>query len=161
MALQHKIKWEIALSCRKKKSENNLEFPFKSRTDAAARRCRRVRSKNNKSHSKVKASFDGSKELKNSIFFSSSICSIISHGPFTAKFSQADSSFSLLFKVLLRISKWDLSDKSMCGCLHRGFLICFDSSRSKKSLFTCLFGGYLCLTLEISLGLFSPIVEGK
>ena len=38
MALQHKIKWEIALSCRKKKSENNLEFPFKSRTDAAARR---------------------------------------------------------------------------------------------------------------------------
>ena len=94
-------------------------------------------------------------------FFSSSICSIISHGPFTAKFSQADFSFSLLFKVLLRISKWDLSDKSMCGCLHRGFLICFDSSRSKKSLFTCLFRGYLCLTLEISLGLFSPIVEGK
>ena len=70
MALQHKIKWEIASSCRKKKSENHLEFPFKSRTDAAARRrCRRVRSKNNKSHSKVKASFDGSKELKNSIFF--------------------------------------------------------------------------------------------
>ena len=144
MALQHKIKWEIALSCRKKKSENHLEFPFKSRTDAAARRCRRVRSKNNKSHSKVKASFDGSKELKNSIFFLLQYAASLVMVRLQQSFLK-QTLLSLLFKVLLRISKWDLSDKSMCGCLNRGFLICFDSSRSKKSLFTCLFRGIFML----------------
>ena len=126
-----------------------------------AARCRLIAtSKNNKSHSKVKASFDGSKELKNSIFFLLQYAASLVMVRLQQSFLK-QTLLSLLFKVLLRISKWDLSDKSMCGCLHRGFLICFDSSRSKKSLFTCLSRGYLCLTLEISLGLFSPIVEGK
>ena len=140
MALQHKIKWEIALSSRccvvqqerKKRRNSRISFNVVQKQQKPL-----------KSESLIWWKQRAEKQH----FFSSSICSIISHGPFTAKFSQADSSFlsSLLFKVLLRISKWDLSDKSMCGCLHRGFLICFDSSRSKKSLFTCLFRGIFML----------------
>ena len=152
MALQHRIKWEIALSSRKRAKISN--FLLK----ALSRRCRRARPKTTKAIQKWKPHLMEAKSWKTAFFFQ-----LLQYAAASLVMVRLQQSFLkqtlLLLLLFSKFLKFQMgSVRWMCGCLHRGFLICFDSQQAKNLCLLVLSWarlGIFMLDFEISsLGLF-------